>query len=79
MPELEMYKSSLGPVLRVAATNIPEFYALLEQANLQAAALRETMSKLNKFYFDLEVSVSREIQSGEMDAASSTTSVIPTK
>ena len=79
MPELDMYKSSLGPVLRVAAVNIPEFYALLDKANEQAAALRETMNKLNNFYFDFEVSVNRGAQTGGMEAASSITNVMPTK
>lgn len=79
MPEIEAYKPYNTPALCVAAKNIPEFYALIEKAKEQSEALRETVNKLSCFYFDLEVSVNREKQSGEMVEASTITKVIPTK
>ena len=42
--------------LRISVTNIPEFEALIEQAQKEAAQLHETVRRLANFYLNIEIS-----------------------
>lgn len=42
--------------LRISVTNIPEFEALIEQAQKEADQLRETVRQLAIFYLNIEIS-----------------------
>ena len=42
--------------LRISVTNIPEFEALIEQAQKEADQLRETVRRLANFYLNIEIS-----------------------
>lgn len=42
--------------LRISVTNIPEFEALIEQAQKEADQLRETVRQLANFYLNIEIS-----------------------
>ena len=73
---MEMYTS--GNKLMVSVKNIPEFNALLEKAQKEAAQLNNTIDQLSRF--DLVVSFDvLGNQAGDMEAASSVIKTIPTK
>lgn len=42
--------------LRISVTNIPEFEALIEQAQKEADQLRETVRRLANFCLNIEIS-----------------------
>ena len=67
-----------GSSLMVSAKNFVEFNDLLERAQKEAQQLNETLRKLSCFEFDFQVSVQNS-QAGDMVAASSAISTMPTK
>ena len=75
--KVEMY--IMNDALMVSAQNLPEFKKLLCQASEQAAQLNDTLSRLSRFDFSIQLSVRRSDQTGDMDAASSTISDMPMK
>lgn len=78
MNNFDMYTTDSS--LRIAATNIPAFYELLEKADKQAKELQATINKLNGFYFNLEISTGTTSNQREsIDSASSNTSILATK
>lgn len=78
MNKLDMYTSA--STLRIAATNIPDFYELIKKADTQAKELQDTINKLSGFYFEFEISTGTSGDQRESrPSASSNTSVLPTK
>lgn len=75
---MEMYTENERGVLKISAQNIPEFKALIQQAEKEAQQLNHTMKKLSCFDFEVQFSV-EEDQPCSTDSASSVMSTIPTK
>ena len=67
-----------GNRLKIEAKNFPEFNKLLAKAKKEAQQLNETIAKLSRFEFDLVVTAESS-QAGDIDAASSAISDMPTK
>ena len=64
--------------LLIAATNLPEFKELLVRAEKEAEQLRSTIAQLSRFELSIRFEVAQG-QAGDMEAASSVMSTIPTK
>lgn len=45
--------------LYIDAVNVPEFQKLLEQAEKEACQLNETLGKLRRFEFEIDVTISK--------------------
>ena len=74
---MEMYIRN--NVLMVSANNLPEFKKLLQQANEQAEQLNDTLRRLSRFDFSIQLSAHSSDQAGDMEAASSAISDIQMK
>lgn len=61
--------------LYISVSNIPAFYALAAQAKEEADKLRETVRRLSQFELEIDFSA----HAGDMEAASSDISTMPTK
>ena len=64
--------------LLIKATNLPEFKELLVRAEKEAEQLRNTIAQLSRFELSIRFEVAQG-QAGDMEAASSVMSTMPTK